>query len=155
MTRAEAWSVHLAALGVGGTGLVYAWMRTLCAPADELALVNHPLEPATQHLHLWLAPLLVFAVGLVWSSHVWKRVRTGFEPRRPTGLVLFALFWPMVASGVWVQLAELELARTLAVWSHVASGSLWCLAYAAHLLAPAGRRGPGGGVGPARAPEAP
>jgi hypothetical protein len=136
MTRAEAWSVHLSALGVGATGLVYAWMRYLCEPSDELALVNHPLEPATQHLHLWLAPLLVFALGLVWREHVWKRVRSGFPVRRPSGLVLFALFWPMVASGVWVQLAEAELARTLAIWMHASSGTLWCLAYGLHLLTP-------------------
>lgn len=136
MTRTEAWTVHLAALGVGGTGLVYAWMRYLCAPADELALVNHPLEPAIQHLHLWLAPLLVFAVGLVWGAHVWPRVRSGFPARRRTGLVLWALFGPMVLSGVWVQLAQAELARTLAVWSHALSGAAWCLAYGVHLLTP-------------------
>jgi hypothetical protein len=141
MTRAEAWTVHLAALGVGGTGLVYGWMRYFCEPVDEFALANHPLEPATQHLHLWLAPLLLFAVGLLWSEHVWKRVRTGFPARRPTGLVLFALFWPMVGSGVWVQLAEAELARTLAVWIHALTGSLWCLAYAVHLLSPRTARG--------------
>lgn len=134
MTRAQAWTVYLAALGVGGTGLVYAWMRYLCAPVDELALVNHPLEPAVQHLHLWVAPLLVFAVGLVWSEHVWKRVRTGFPVRRPTGLVLFALFWPMVLSGVAVQIAEAELARALAVWTHALTGTAWCLVYAVHLL---------------------
>jgi len=139
MTRGEAWGIHLAALGVGGTGLVYAWMRYLCAPADELALVNHPLEPAIQHLHLWLAPLLVFAVGLIWRAHVWQRVRSGFPDRRRTGLPLFALFWPMVLSGVWVQLAEAELARTLAVWSHALSGSLWCLALGLHLLTARGR----------------
>lgn len=140
MTRAEAWSVHLAALGVGGTGLVYAWMRYLCTPADEFARVNHPLEPATQHLHLWLAPLLVFAVGLLWREHVWRRVRSGFPRRRATGLVLFALFWPMVLSGVWVQLAESELSRSVAVWVHAGTGILWCLAYGLHLLTP---RGPG------------
>lgn len=136
MTRTEAWCVHLATLGVGGTGLVYAWMRYLCVPEDELALVNHPLEPLTQHLHLWLAPLLVFAVGLLWRSHVWQRIRSGFAARRPSGLVLFALFWPMVLSGVWVQLAESERARTLAVWSHALGGTLWCLAYLLHLVSP-------------------
>jgi hypothetical protein len=134
MTRGEAWTAHVAALGVGGTGLVYAWMRYLCTPADEFALVNHPLQPATQHLHLWLAPLLVFAVGLLWRDHVWKRVRTGFPVRRPTGLVLFALFVPMVLSGVGVQVAEADWARTLAVWTHAVSGILWCVAYVVHLV---------------------
>ena len=140
MTRAEAWCVHLAALGVAGTGLVYGWMRYLCEPEDELALVNHPLEPDVQHLHVWLAPLLVFAIGLVWSEHVWKRVRTGFPVRRSTGLVLFALFWPMVLSGVAVQVVESELARAIAVWSHALTGTGWCLVYGVHLVS---RRGAG------------
>jgi hypothetical protein len=134
MTRAQAWCAHLAALGVGASGLVYGWMRYLCEPADELALVNHPLEPSVQHLHVLLAPLLVFAVGLVWREHVWKRVRTLHAARRPTGLVLFALFFPMTFSGVWVQVAEGELARALAVWTHALSGTLWCAAYGLHLV---------------------
>jgi hypothetical protein len=142
MTRVQAWFVHLAALGVGSTGLVYAWMRYLCEPADELALVNHPLEPDVQHLHLWAAPLLVFAVGLVWSEHAWARVRSGFPVRRPTGLLLFALFWPMVVSGVAVQVVTGEGARALAVWSHALSGTGWCLAYALHLLTRRGKTGP-------------
>jgi len=138
MTRAAAWSVHLAALGVGGTGLVYGWMRYFCRPADELALVNHPLQPHFQHAHVVLAPLLVFAVGLVWGEHVWKRVRTGFPVRRPSGLVLFALFLPMVLSGVWVQVAQGELARTLAAWTHALSGTIWCALYVVHLVSARG-----------------
>lgn len=141
MTRGQAWCLHLATLGVGGTGLVYAWMRYVSRPTDEFALVNHPLEPTLQHLHLWSAPGLVFAVGLVWSGHVWLRVRTGFPVRRPTGLVLFALFWPMVLSGVGVQLCEGESTRAIAIWSHALSGTLWCAAYLVHL---ASRREPSG-----------
>lgn len=144
MTRGAAWSVHLAALCVGGTGLVYGWMRYFAEPADEFALVNHPLEPTFQHLHLLLAPLLVFVVGLVWSEHVWQRARSGLPGRRPTGLALLALFFPLVLSGVWVQVATAERARTLAVWTHALSGTLWCAAYLVHLLS---RRGPAGYAG--------
>ncbi|MEQ1892940.1 MAG: hypothetical protein ABL998_10385 [Planctomycetota bacterium] len=133
MTRAQAWTLHAAALLVGGSGLVYAWMRYFCVPADEFALANHPLEPSVQHLHVLVAPLLVFAAALVWGEHVWRRVRSGYTRRRPTGLALFALFFPMVFSGGFVQVAEGELARTLAVWTHAASGTAWCAAYAVHL----------------------
>jgi len=134
MTRVAAWSVHLAALAVGGTGLVYGWMRYCLEPADELALVNHPLQPSLQHLHLLFAPLLVFACARIWGGHVWQRVRGGHRPRRATGLVLFAAFFPMVLSGAWVQVAEGELARRLAIGVHAGSGTLWCAAYAVHLL---------------------
>lgn len=146
MTRAQAWTLHAAALLVGASGLVYAWMRYLCTPADEFALANHPWEPALQHLHVLVAPLLVFATALVWSEHVWKRVRSGYPRRRPTGLVLFALFPPMVLSGGWVQVAGSELARALAVWTHAVSGCLWCAAYAVHLVLHLrrGKTGPSG-----------
>lgn len=159
MTRREAWCVHLAALGVGGTGLVYGWMRYFLRPNDEFALVNHPLQPTLQHAHLLLAPLLLFAVGLVWSEHAWQRVRAGFPVRRPTGLVLFALFWPMVVSGVGVQLAEAEGTRALAIWSHALSGTLWCAAYLVHLVSGRGPSGPGsqarrGKIGPSGASTA-
>jgi hypothetical protein len=134
MTRAQAWNVHAAAILVGGTGLAYGWMRYFAEPADELALVNHPLQPAFQTLHLLFAPLLVFACALVWSDHVWERVRNGHPARRRTGLALFGLFLPMVLSGAWVQVAEGELARALAIGTHAGSGTLWCLGYAVHLL---------------------
>ena len=65
---------------------------------------------------------------------VWKRVRSGFAPRRPSGLALFALFFPMALSGAWVQVAEGEFARTLAIWTHAVSGTLWCGAYVVHML---------------------
>jgi hypothetical protein len=149
MTRAAAWSLHAAALAVGGTGLVYGWMRYFAEPVDELALVNHPLEPLLQHLHVLFAPLLVFAVAAIWGEHVWRRVRSGFAPRRPTGLALFATFFPMALSGAWVQVAEGELSRTLAIWTHGVSGTLWCAAYMVHLAtrAAAARASLSSGVG--------
>ena len=141
MSRAQAWCVYLSALVVGGTGLVYGWMRYLLEPADELSVVNHPLEPDFQHLHILFAPFLVFACGLVWSAHVWARVQSGYPRHRRTGLALFALFFPMVFSGVWVQVAETESARDLAAWTHAVSGTLWCLVFVVHALAQALRRG--------------
>jgi hypothetical protein len=134
MNRLAARFLHLATFLVGGSGLVYGWMRYLLEPEDDLALVNHPLEPLLQRLHLLSAPLLVFACAAIWNDHVWKRVRTGHRPRRPTGLVLFALFFPMVLSGAWVQVAEGGLARDLALWTHAGSGAAWCTAYAVHLV---------------------
>ena len=146
MTRAQAWTLHAAALLVGGSGLVYAWMRYALEPLDEFAVVNHPWQPAMQHLHVLAAPLLVFACALVWSEHVWKRVRGGHPRRRPTGLALFALFFPMAFSGGLVQVAESEGLRRAAIWLHVLTGTLWCAAYAVHLALHLrrGKTGPSG-----------
>lgn len=140
MTRLEAWSLHLSNALVGGTGLVYAWMRYLAEPADEFAVVNHPWQPQVQHLHVLVAPALVFAVGVVWRAHVWVRVRSGFRARRPTGLALALSFAPMTASGYLLQTAGAEPWRTIWIWVHVATSLLWCLAYGVHLLSPRGPR---------------
>ena len=145
MTRAEAWFTHAAALGVGGTGIVYGWMRYFVEPADELALVHHPLEPTLQHAHILLAPLLVFAGGLLWRDHVWARLRAGASPRRPTGILILALLVPMVTSGYLVQTTTSDLGRELSVWTHAVTGTLWAVGYALHLCAPRRRGGSSSG----------
>ncbi len=139
MTRAEAWFSHVATVLVGGTGLVYGWMRYFAAPIDEFAVANHPWQPTTQHLHLLFAPLVVFACGLVWRDHIWVRFRSGFPVRRRTGLTLFAIFFPMVASGYLLQVAIEEAWRTAWIVVHVATSCLWILVYLGHQLLP--RRG--------------
>lgn len=136
MTRAEAWLQHLSNLLVGGTGLIYAWMRYALAPEDPYAVVNHRFERDVQHLHLLTAPLLVFAVALVWQRHVWARVRSGFAPRRPTGLALAISFAPMLASGYLLQTAQSQAWRTAWIWVHLSSSGLWLVALAVHLLSP-------------------
>ena len=105
MNRLTAWSVHSSTLLVGGTGLVYAWMRYFTAPADEFAVVGHPWQPHLQHLHLWTAPLLVFAIGLIWRDHVWRHYRRRVRDRRRSGLSLLLGCAPMIVSGYLIQTA--------------------------------------------------
>ena len=148
MTRGEARTNHLAVLLVGGSGLIWAWMRYLYeAPVDPddefglMALVAHPQEPLIQALHVVTAPLLVFAVGLLWRDHVWKRVKNGFPLRRQTGLLLFALVAPMTLSGYLLQVSVDESARSFWQWTHVATSVLWTAGYLIHQLRPRRARG--------------
>lgn len=134
MTRGEAWFSHLSTVLVGGTGLVYGWMRYVAEPEDPFAVANHPAQPTLQHLHVLFAPLLVFACALVWRDHVWKRVHSGFRARRRTGLLLFALFAPMIASGYLLQTAGGERARLFWLWVHDVASCGWLLGYAVHQL---------------------
>ena len=141
MTRGEAWTLHLSTALVGGTGLVYGWMRYLVEPEPDefgevFAVVNHPLQPDLQHLHVLLAPLLVFGAGMIFRRHVWARVRSGFEPRRRSGLVLFALLLPMIASGYLLQTSTDELWRTVWIWGHGLASAVWIAGYLLHLGSP-------------------
>lgn len=136
MSRFDTWLVHLSTLLVGGTGLVYAWMRYFARPADPFSVVNHPWQPAVQHLHIWFAPLLVFGVGLIWRNHVWKHWRSGVPARRRSGLVLLLNLVPMVVSGYLIQTAVTPFWRNLWVGIHLTASALWILSHLAHLIVP-------------------
>lgn len=134
MTRRTAWLVHVSTALIAGTGLVYAWMAWFAVPEDEFAVVGHPLQPTFQHLHVLAAPIVVFACGLVWRGHVWGRIRSGFRPRRRTGIALAALLLPMIASGYLLQVTTSEALHAVWVWTHVATSCAWTAVYVAHQL---------------------
>ena len=131
MSRAQLLLLHLANLAVAGTGLVYAWMRYLVEPADEWAVVNHPWQPHLQHIHVLAAPLLVFALGLMWSAHVISKFKNGSK-NRVVGIGLTTLFLPMAVSGYLLQVAVNPGWRQAWTWVHIASSLLWVAAFSAH-----------------------
>jgi hypothetical protein len=133
MTRAETVLVHMANGLVGLTGLVYGVMRYLMEPSEEWAVVNHPWQPQVQHLHVLAAPLLVFAVGLIWSRHIATRMRNGREGRS-TGLGLLVAFVPMAASGYLLQVAVEPGWRVAWIGLHVASSLVWIATFSLHQL---------------------
>jgi hypothetical protein len=141
MTRLEAWLVHAANLLVGGSGLAYAWMLYALEPADELAVVNHPAQPFVQHAHVWTAPLLVFALGLIWRSHAWSCTRRGVGSRRGSGVALLATAAPMVLSGYFLQTAVAPAWRALWLALHLAASALWVAGTLIHQLTPRPRNG--------------
>jgi hypothetical protein len=134
VSRFEAWLAHAANLLVGGTGLVYAWMRYALAPVDPYAVVHHPLEPAVQHLHVLAAPLLVFVAGQIWYRHAWQHWRGGVRRRRTSGIALALNAVPMIVSGYLIQTTIDDAWRTAWVAVHCTASALWLLGYLAHVL---------------------
>ena len=141
MSRSQRIFLHAANVAVCASGLVYAWMRYLAEPADEWAVVNHPWQPLLQHLHVLAAPLLVFAVGLIWSVHVLGKLKNG-RANQAAGIGLMALFLPMVASGYLLQVAVAPGWRLTWIWIHVLSSLIWITAFVIHQVqAVVARRG--------------
>jgi hypothetical protein len=136
VSRFELWLIHLSTVLVGGTGLVYAWMIWFLESADPYAVVNHPWQPAVQHLHVWSAPFLVFAAGLIWRAHVWEHWRRGVRARRSSGVSLVLTLVPMVVSGYLIQTAVSGSWRTAWVVVHVTTSVLWLAGYLVHQLSP-------------------
>mgnify|MGYP001826241576 CR=1 FL=1 len=143
--------VHGSTLAIGATGVVWAWMRYLYdagpEPDDPEFLLewtgSHAAEPVVRTLHLVAAPVAIFAIGLLWATHIAPRL---FRPwaRRVTGASLVALFGPMVLSGVLLQTAATPEQRTLWAWVHGLSSTVWLFGYLVHQLRPKARHaGPG------------
>lgn len=140
MNRIEAWCVHLSALLVAGTGLVYAVMRYALEPIDPYSIVNHPWQPTLQHAHIWTAPMLVFGAGLIWREHIWKHWRQGRKTGRRSGLTLLLTLAPMVLSGYLIQTTVSEGWRNAWVVVHLVTGGLFVVGYGAHVYARLARR---------------
>lgn len=132
MNPVERWSQHLSNLLVGGTGAVYAVMRYGLKPQDPWAVVNHPLQPRVQHLHVLVAPLLVFAVGLIWQRHIAPRLRLSGQTGYLSGILLAVSLVPMVVSGYLIQTAVGERWRGVWVTVHLVTSAFWLAGYLAH-----------------------
>ena len=132
MTPFEKWLLLLSAAGTALTGAVYAWMRYLLEPVEPWAVIHHPLEPWVLKAHILVAPLLVFAVGMIAVSHVWKHFRSGARSGRRTGVLGMGMFVPMVVSGYLVQALTQPSLLLATVVLHVATGTLFAVGLALH-----------------------
>ncbi len=132
--RFELWFLSLATLAAGMTGLVLFYMKEMLEPVDPFSVVNHPWQPLVLKAHLVAVPMLVFAVGLIFSSHAAERYRTGRSTGRRSGAGLLALFAPLVLSGVGVQVLTHEAWQRGAVWLHVATGACYLMFFLVHRL---------------------
>lgn len=136
MTRLERWSLHIAALLTGATGLFYGWFRYFGQIKGEFGVEAHPLQSTLQHLHVLAAPLLVFTFGLLVRGHVLPMWRGGRPAGRASGLLLALILAPMVLSGYAVQVALEPRWRLSFAWIHGVSSLLFLAAYGGHQLAP-------------------
>lgn len=134
MTNFEKYLFLAANLLVGGTGLIYGWFRYFVTSDDPYAVVNHPAQPLWQHLHIWTAPLLVFAFGHFFHQHALLYWKTGTRPGRRSGLLMLGLAVPMIASGYFLQTAVDESWRQAWIIIHVTTSLLWLAGVMAHLF---------------------
>jgi hypothetical protein len=135
MTRFEKVLTWSSTVAVAGTGLVYAWMKYMMVPADEWAVVNHPLQPIVLKLHILAGPFLIFAIGMLAARHILPQLRAGVRRARISGTSAALVIVPMVITGYLIQ--AVTHAGLLAVlgWVHLGAGVLYAIFSAAHALA--------------------
>jgi hypothetical protein len=132
MNRGQAWFSHVVTLAVGASGIVYFWMKYFIITDDPFSLVNHPLQPHALSLHLLTAPLLVFAFGLIFESHIANRLRLGRPLNRRSGILSALTFALMTGSGYALQVTAAATITRVALVLHLTSSGLFLVSYLMH-----------------------
>ena len=130
MSPFEKWLLWISTAAVAATGVGLGVLKYFVASDDPYAVVHHPLQPYLLKLHVLSAPLLVFALGVVYTRHVVRQWRAGRGRGRPSGIGIVATLLPMVLSGYLIQTVSSESWLFRVSMVHVAAS----LAYLAVLL---------------------
>jgi hypothetical protein len=144
VTPFEKWTLWVSTIVVAVTGFVYAWMKYLLTTDDPYAVVHHPLQPLVLKIHIVAAPVLVFAIGAVYSRHVIKKWQQGRVEGRRSGLGTLAIIVPMVLSGYLIQTSTAPAWLHRLAMVHLAAGSLYVLGLFVHQWGAASRRSANG-----------
>jgi hypothetical protein len=125
---------HACAVLVATTGFAYLWMKYFAQSDDPFALVNHPWQPAMLALHLLASPPFMLVFGIIFNSHVMKKLKASGLPNRKSGYVSLVTFAAMVVSGYALQVLTNEALISAAVIVHVGAGVTFGITYSAHLI---------------------
>jgi hypothetical protein len=134
MSRWQAWSSHVLTVLLAGSGIVFFVMKYMVTTDDPFAVVNHPLQPVMLDLHLLAAPLLIFLFGLMFESHIQKKLQSAGRVNRRTGVIAAITFGTMSLSGYALQVSAIETLSRVALILHLASSGVFVLSYAVHQL---------------------
>ena len=134
MKRWERWTFNALALVVSVTGFAYLWMKYFEQNTDPFAVVNHPWQSTMLGLHVVASPAFILVFGIIFNSHVMKKLQATRLPNRRSGYVSLVTFAVMVLSGYLLQVSSSERWLQGLVILHIASGALFSAAYASHLV---------------------
>lgn len=136
MSRAQLISLHASMALTTLTGAVFAYMKYFMSGADEFSVVNHPLQPQMLALHVVIAPIALFVLGWVFSSHMLPKYLFGNGQNRKTGVASMILIAPMVLSGYLLQVSTSEALREAMAIAHWVASALFLAIFLIHLIKP-------------------
>jgi len=130
--RWEAWWNHAALAAVSLTGVAYGLFKYVVPNPDPDSRVGHPWQPGLMKLHILVAPLAVFGVGLLVRRHALARLKRGEQSGRKTGALMLWIFLPLALSGYVIQTLVAPGAVRATGWGHTGLGLVFLLGYALH-----------------------
>jgi hypothetical protein len=128
------WLLLISSVATGVTGLLYFWMDRMLEPMGEFAAINHPLQPFVLKAHIIVAPVLVFALGVIGVDHIWKYFRGTMHRARRSGVSATWVIVPMIVTGYFIQAVTAPLWLDGLAWVHIATGTFYLVAVAVHQL---------------------
>jgi hypothetical protein len=134
MSRLERFSLHLATLAMGATGLLYGWLKYFHQRAGDFGPEPYPLQAWAQHGHVLAGPLMVFALGVMVKGHVMPVLRAGTVRGRLAGLWTAWMAAPMVLSGYALQVCVEAGTRKAVAWVHGPLALVFLAGYGIHVL---------------------
>ncbi len=134
MTPFQRRALHAAIVAVSASGIVYFWMKYILPNNDPFSIVNHPWQPAMLKLHILASPFLLLVFGIVFHSHVARKLRDSHHPNRRSGWIAIVTFGLMTFSGYLLQVASENGLLRVALVLHLTSGALFVAAYVVHLI---------------------
>lgn len=132
MNAFQRWLLWGSSLVTGVTGLAYWWMKNRMEPVDAWAAINHPLQPWMLKAHILVAPVMVFAVGLIAADHIWRHYRQGVKAGRRSGQTAMWVFVPMVLTGYSIQAVTHAGWLEALAWAHLVTGVAYLFGLVAH-----------------------
>ncbi|HSE27222.1 MAG TPA: hypothetical protein VLA95_03270 [Gemmatimonadales bacterium] len=148
MSRFERWAVWTTSLLTAVTGLAYLGFKYGLEPVEPWAVINHPLQPVVLKAHIVVAPLLLFALGLITTRHIWRHWRSGAAWGRRSGVTTVLATAPMVLSGYLIQVLTAAPLLAAAAWTHIVTGVVFSVGLGLHQVVVRkgnGERGTGNG----------
>ena len=134
MKRWERWTFNALLLVVAVTGFAYLWMKYALQNNDPFAVVNHSWQTSMLGLHVVASPAFILIFGIIFNSHVMKKLSATHLPNRRSGFVSLGTFAAMVVSGYLLQVLSSEEWLQALVVIHVASSAIFSIVYATHLV---------------------
>jgi hypothetical protein len=143
MKPLERWLIRWSSWATGLTGLVYLWMKYSLEPSEPFAAFNHPLQPWVLKAHILVAPIAVFAIGMIAVSHAWRHWASRAVAGRRSGVLLGLATAPMILTGYLVQAIVHRTWLTVTAWTHIVVGFLFLAGLMTHLIVYRGGKGRG------------
>jgi hypothetical protein len=134
VTRLQVWFLHITIALVTLTGVLLAWMKYGMKSDDPFSVVNHPMQPGMLAAHVLVAPVALFGLGWVFSTHIVPKFRSGAKPQRRSGLSSMWLIAPMVMSGYVLQVVTSDGARHWTAVTHWSTSAVFLIAYVIHQI---------------------